>query len=135
MIDIGSSVSLINSKLKTYILTNRSNFAKPPTIKLCGAGDKELTKDGYYSLEISLNGRKPFHYCMFINQLQVPCILGMDFLAKAGVVIDTQSNKILLSDKPNPISPVKLTLTNPKQLTLAANLENAINLPCEMNFP
>ena len=135
LLDTGSSVTLINSKLKSKILQKGSNTAKSPSIKLCGAGGTELKQNGCFSLQIKLNGKKLFHNCLFIDQLQVPCILGMDFMPKIGAVIDTNTNTISFSTNPsNRTRQFNVALCNDKPITLLPFSENAIELPCSEKF-
>ena len=135
LLDTGSSVTLINSKLKPQILHKGSNAAKSPSIKLCGAGGTELKQNGCFSLELVLNGKKQFHNCLFIDQLQVPCILGMDFMSKIGAVIDTNSNNISFSINPKTKTrKLNIALCNGKPLTLSPYSKNAIELPCPERY-
>ena len=120
LLDTGSSVTLINSKLKPQILRKGSNAAKSPSIKLCDAGGTELKQNGCFSLELVLNGKKQFHNCLFIDQLQVLCILGMDFMSNIGAVIETNTNNISFSINPkHQPCKVNITLSNTKPLTLS----------------
>ena len=133
--DTGSSVTLINRKHKPQILHKGSNAAKSPSIKLCGAGGTELKKNGCFSLELVLNGKKQCHDCLFIDQLQVPCILGMDFMSKIGAVIDTNLNNISFSINPKTkLRKLNIALCNNKPLRLLPYSENAIELPCPEQF-
>lgn len=55
----------------------------------------------FMRVKISL-GRKHLHHpVLFIKGLEVPCILGMDFVSKARVVIDTENQKIRMEDIPH----------------------------------
>ena len=88
-------------------------MAKSPSVKLCGAGGTELSQSGCFSLELDIYGRKQFHNWLFIDQLQVPCILGMDFLSKLGAIIETNTNTISFSSVPRkPPRKLNINLTN-----------------------
>ena len=52
-------------------------------------------------VKISLGGKQLHHPVLFIKGLQVPCILGMDFMSRARVIIDTQNQKIRMGDFPH----------------------------------
>ena len=78
------------------ILVKGSNLTRGPILKLCGADGKELQNDGCYSIKITTNSTTFWHNVIFIKNLQVPCNLGMDFLSKAGISIDTATNKVRL---------------------------------------
>ena len=54
LMDTGSTVTLIDSKLKKDILLKGSNPARGPILKLCGADGKELQNDSYYSIQITI---------------------------------------------------------------------------------
>ena len=89
LFDTGSLVSLVDERFKAEILLKGTNAALSPSICLCGANGKELQQTGCYSIQISLGKWQVFHNLIFIKDLQVPCILGMDFMASQNVVIDT----------------------------------------------
>ena len=71
-----------------------SCFAAPQA--LSNHDGKELQNNGCYSIQITINSTSFWHIVIFIENLQVPCILGMDFLSKAVISIDTATNKIRL---------------------------------------
>ena len=94
-------------------------------VKLCGAGGKELTNSGCYSLHCYLGKTGYWHNLTFIDNLQVPCILGMDLLSKADITIDTGRQTITYGrSKPTtfaarklvlkPYSEIQIRLTAPK---------------------
>ena len=87
LFDTGSSVSLVDKRFKSLILVKGRNAALSPSIRLCGANGKELQQSGCYSIKISLGKRQVYHSLIFIKDLQVPYILGMDFMANQNVVI------------------------------------------------
>ena len=127
------------------ILVKGSNLARGPILKLCGAEGKELQNDGCYSIQITTNSTSFWHNVIFIKNLQVPCIVGMDFLSKAGISIDTATNKIrlgkrqLAKGKTFSVYPIKnvtlpakseslVTLTAPKVFTQGL-VEESLQLP------
>ena len=66
--DTGSTVTLIDSKLKKDILLKGSYPARRPILKLCGADEKELQNDGCYSIQITINSTSFWHNVIFIPQ-------------------------------------------------------------------
>ena len=53
--------------------------APPPHVKLCNANGKELKTLGCYSTPLKVGNQHMTHDILFINNLQISCILGMDF--------------------------------------------------------
>ena len=82
LFDTGSTVTLMNSKLKMKLLTAGLNPARPPPVRLCGPDGKPLKTAGCYSLEFDFKGNTRHHNVLFIDNLQVNCIIGMDLMAK-----------------------------------------------------
>ena len=111
-------------------------------VKLCGAGGKELTNSGCYSLQCLLGQTNYWHNFTFIDNLQVPCILGMDILSKAAVSIDTGRQTITFGrSKPTtfaartskkvvlqPYSEIQIKLTAPKSFAQGL-IESSSSLP------
>ena len=93
LLDTGSSVTLCNSellpKLKEY--TNRLPKRK---LDLRSANGDLLRIQDHRQGMIVLNNRHTSTDIVFINNLQVPCILGMDYLQAAGIVIDTGAKRL-----------------------------------------
>ena len=125
--DTGSTVTLIDSKLKKDILLKGSNPARGPILKLCGADGKELHNDGCYSIQITINSTSFWHNVIFITNLQVPWIIGMDFLSKAGISIDTATNKIRLG-KSNLAKGKSFSVYPVHNITLPAKSETLVTL-------
>ena len=126
LFDTGSSVSLVEERFKSEILLKETNAALSPSICLCGANGKELQQTGCYSIKISLGKGQVFHNLIFIKDLQVPCILGMDFMANQNVVIDSAKRVInFAAKKPGNTT---LTLRGSKAIHLTPHLETAISL-------
>ena len=127
LFDTGSSISLVDERYKSNILLKGTNAASSPSVCLCGANVKELQQAGCYSDRISLCKRQVFHNLIFIKDLQVPCILGMDFMASQNVVIDAakRQNKFAAKKPGNTMS----TLTGTKAIHLPPYSETAITIP------
>ena len=142
LLDTGSSISLINSSLKKHLLPQGSNMAKAPMVKLCGAGGKELTNLGCYSLHCSLGKNNYWHNLTFIDKLQQPCIIGMDLLSKVNITIDAGRQTITYGrSKPTPFaactsqkfvlepySETQIKLTAPKAFSQGL-IESSSSLP------
>ena len=131
--DTGSTVTLIDSKLKKDILGKGSNLACGPILKLCGADGKELQNDGCYSIQITINSTSFWHNVIFIKNLQVTCIVGMDFLSKAGISIDTATNKIRLG-KSKLAKGITFSVYPIQNITLPAKSETLVTLAAPKAF-
>ena len=76
------------------------------------------------------------HKVLFVDGLQVPCILGMDFMRKARITIDTQAGKIRMepplpgSYKHNPARLLKLK----KDVTIKPREEMQVIGECDTTF-
>ena len=71
-------------------------------------------------MAIKVNGHIIHQYVHFIENLQVPCILGMDFMKRARITIDI-SNKRIKMGKPL-VTRDKVLFLN-KDITLEPNCE------------
>ena len=118
LFDTGSAISLVDSK---YLNLVRADQVKGPTIKPCGANGTPLTNKGTYEVTIKVNGHMIQQHVHFIENLQVPCILGMDFMKRARITIDI-SNKRIRMGKPL-VSRDKVLFLS-KDITLEPNCEN-----------
>ena len=132
LFDTGSSVSLVDERFKSDIVLKGTNAALSPSIRLCGANGKELQQTGCYSIKISLAKRQVFHNLIFKRDLQVPCILGMDFMARQNVVIDAAKRLIKFAVK-KPGNTTS-TLSSSKAIHLTPHSETAISLPVPFPF-
>ena len=81
LFDTGSAISLVDSKYMSLI---KSGQRRGPSIKLCGANGSPLTNKDTYEMTIKVNNRMILQPVHFIENLQVPCILGMDFMKELG---------------------------------------------------
>ena len=96
LFDTGSSFTLINSDLKSKLISNAESPVKGSPIKLCAANGQLLRTRGTYLLDISLFNHTFQIPVQFIDNLQLPCIIGMDFMSKAKVVIHVSFYNIKL---------------------------------------
>ena len=133
LLDTGSTVTLVDSNLMKNILVKGSKLACGPMLKLCGADGKELQNDGCYSIKITINSTNFWHNVIFIKNVQVPCILGMNFLSKAGNYIDTATNTIQLGK--SKLARGKTYSVYPiKNITLPAKSESLVTLTAPKAF-
>ena len=130
LLDTGSSVTLVNSKYKKTIVLRGTNAAVPPAVRLCGADGKELITSGCFSIRTTLGPVNTFHNILFVDNLQVPCILGMDFMGKSNIILDTRRQIICIA-RPKKTDYVLMTTT---KTHLPANSETLINLPSPVSF-
>ena len=131
LFDTGSTVTLVNAALKPRILAAGSNAARPPQVRLCGADGKELRTAGCYSIECSFGAVNLFHNVLFIHDLQVDCIIGMDLMARGNVVIDTVKRSIKTSRSPAKTDFVLLTQ---KAKVYEPQSETLLSLPSPVHF-
>ena len=94
LLDTGSAVSIFNSQLlKT--LGPRSRRVQNKQLDLRAANGQSLSVRDHRLADITLNNRTTPTEMIFVDNLQVPCILGMDYLQKAGIIIDAGERKLL----------------------------------------
>ena len=94
LFDTGSSFTLINPNLKSKLISANDLPVKGNPIKLCAANGQLLNSKGTYLLDITLTNRSFQIPVQFIDNLQLPCIIGMDFMSKANITICASSQKI-----------------------------------------
>ena len=120
------TVSLVDERYKPDIILKGTNAAFHPTVRLCGANGKKLQQSGCYSIKISLGKRQVFHNPIFIKDLQVPFILGMDFMARQNVVI--YASKRLIKFAAKKPGNTTTTLSGSKAIHLTPHSETAISI-------
>ena len=125
LFDTGSSFTLINSKLKHQIIN--SNAVKIPgsSIKLCAANGQILNSKGTYWVDIQFAKHTFKTTVQFIDNLQLPCIIGMDFMSKANITICANSKTIKIGSPP-PLSSVPIISS--KKIHLPAFSETLVPL-------
>ena len=128
LFDTGSAISLIDSR---YLCLVRADQNKGPSIKLCGANGTPLTNKGTYEVNIKVNGRLLKQHVHFIENLQVPCILGMDFMKQARITIDVSNKRIKMG---KPLATRDKVLFLNKDITLEPNCEKQVDLPVPWSF-
>ena len=69
-----------------------------PILRAANGGKLPISR--FMRVKINLGGKQLHHPVLFIKGLQVPCILGMDFMSRARVIIDTQKQKIPMEEVP-----------------------------------
>ena len=120
LFDTGSTYTLVNSRLKSTILGQNHISPGIKHVQLCAANGDALKTKGSYSIDISFSNRTIKHPVIFVDCLQVDCIVGMDFMSTSNISIDTKRQKIILGKKPQ--TPV-LTLFSKKSILLPPNSE------------
>ena len=86
---------------------------------------------GCYEIALKVGNRRMTHKILIIDNLQICCILGMDFMSQHNVIIDAA--KLWFGSRPNDISSTK-TLTYPKPVHLPANSEICLKFPVPNSF-
>ena len=79
LFDTGSAITLVDAKYMNLI---EAGQRRGPTIRLCGANGTPLINKGTFEMKIKVNKQVILQNVHFIENLQVPCILGMDFIKK-----------------------------------------------------
>ena len=98
LFDTGSAVTLCDSSIKVSLSANPQEIPLNTLPQLHSANGGPLAVTSAIMLNITLpNHRSYRHPVIFVENLQVPCILGMDFMRKARVLIDTANGKIRLA--------------------------------------
>ena len=123
LFDTGSAITLVDAKYMNLIVSGQK---RGPTIRLCGANGTPLINKGTYEMTIKVNKRVIMQNVKFIENLQVPCILGMDFMKRARITIDV-SRKCIKMGKPL-VNQEKVLFLN-KDITLEPNSERQVDLP------
>ena len=90
LFDTGSTCTLVHSKLKSKILNSDTSACLTQKIKLCTANGEMLKTHGSYSISIKFASRQFTHSIIFIDHLQVDCIIGMDFMSAANISINAR---------------------------------------------
>ena len=73
------------------------------------------------------------HKILFIDNLQIGSILGMDFMSQHNIIIDAAKRSLRFGSGPTNISTTNI-LTYPKTLHLPANSEISVKLPVPNSF-
>ena len=133
LFDTGSLVSLANGKLKHKVITNSTRRVAAPPVKLCGVDGKELQTLGCYEIPLKVGNRHMRHKILFIDNLQIGCILGMDFMSRHNIIIDAARHSLRFGSQPNNISSTNILYFS-KTLHLPANSESSIKLPVPHSF-
>ena len=82
-------------------------------------------------MAIKVNKQVIQQHVHFIENLQVPCILGMDFMKRARITIDISNKRIKMG---KPLATREKVLFLNKDITLDPNCERQVDLPVPWNF-
>ena len=122
LFDTGSTYSLAHAKWKPTLLASHDQPCKGPLVKLCAANGQLLETCGTYRVQFTINNKTFWHKLMFIEGLQVDCIIGMDLMAKANITIDTRRRKLVMGTPLN----TPTTLFSRKRIHLPAHSETCL---------
>ena len=100
LLDTGSAVTLCNSELLKP-LNELSIRQMKRNLDLRAANGEPLCIRDIRKAEVHLNGHQTPTEIIFVDNLQVPCILGMDYLNQAGILIDAGERKLLFKNPRN----------------------------------
>ena len=98
LLDTGSAVSLCNSELLRH-LKDETSRQKKSRLDLRAANGDSLRIRDIRRAQVHLNGRYTPTEMIFVDHLQVPCILGMDYLNQAGILIDAGERKLIFKNR------------------------------------
>ena len=128
LFDTGSAITLVDAKFLNLI---ESGQRRGPSIRLCGANGNPLINKGTYEMAIRVNKQVILQNVHFIENLQVPCILGMDFMKRARITIDVSKKCIRMG---KPLATREKVLFLNKDITLEPNCERQVDLPVPWTF-
>ena len=100
LLDTGSAVSLCNSELLKH-MKDETSRQKKSNLDLRAANGDSLRIRDIRRAKVHLNGRYTPTEMIFVDHLQVPCILGMDYLNQAGILIDAGERKLIFRNRGN----------------------------------
>jgi len=98
LFDTGSTVTLCHARyLPAMTNLYEGNRSSGPAPRLTSANGSPLNVVATRVMDVQLSPKRNCrHSIYFVRNLQVPAIIGMDFMGKNGVVIDTAKQKIRL---------------------------------------
>ena len=97
---LSTAVSLCNSDLLRH-LKDQTSRQKKSNLDLRAANGDSLRIRDIRRAKVHLNGHYTPTEMIFVDNLQVPCILGMDYLSQAGIMIDAGERKLIFRNKGN----------------------------------
>ena len=100
LLDTGSAVTMCNSQLLKP-LKGISTRQMKQNLDLRAANGEPLCIRDIRKAEVHLNGHQTPTEIIFVDNLQVPCILGMDYLNQAGILIDAGERRLLFKTPKN----------------------------------
>ena len=109
LVDSGSSVSAINSKLFNRSKLQHLPIQSPSISKITGAGGAQHPVSGQINIEFRIGGVTISHKFLLIPALQNLMILGTDFLSKNKARLDWESNTLSLLDRTIAINAIKIS--------------------------
>ena len=107
-----------------------------PDLKTANGSSLRISKCVMVPIKLPNSTRDIHHKVLLVDGLQVPCILGMDFMKKARIIIDTQAGKIKMepplpgSFKHNPARLLKVK----QEVTIKPQEEMLVIGECDINF-
>ena len=120
LFDTGSSVLLANGNLKHEVINHTTRRVAAPPL-------------GCYEIPLKVGNRYMTHKILFIENLQIGCILGMDFMSRHNIINDAAKRSLRFGSRPNSLSFTNI-LSSPKTIHLPANSESSIKLPVSQPF-
>ena len=128
LFDTGSAISLVDTK---YLKLIKFGQPKAPSIRLCGANGTPLQNKGTYELKVTVKGKSFMQSVHFIENLQIPCILGMDFMKRARISLDIGRKCTKMG---RALSNYERILFLSKDVSLEPNSERQVDLQIPWTF-
>ena len=131
----GSGVTLCNSNIRPMVGLPCSSLGLPE-LKTANGSSLHVTRCVMVPIKLPNSTKEIHHKVLFVEGLQVPCILGMDFMKKARIIIDTLAGKIKV-EPPLPGSfkhnPARL-LRVKREVSIKPREEIQVIGECDINF-
>ena len=94
LFDTGSTVTLCHAKyLPNVVSTSKSSYTYFPDLRSANGSSLKVIESKWVTIQLKA-GDKRLHLVYFVKNLQVDTIIGMDFMSKHKVTIDTSTRKI-----------------------------------------
>ena len=98
LIDTGSTISVLHPDKYLAIPEDRRPQLQPYDDHLVMGDGSKVRPLGKAKIEFSVGGNYVMTYNMVIAEVEVPAVLGYDFLKSRGAILDICSQKLMLND-------------------------------------
>ena len=134
LFDTGSTVTLVHARYMPAILRSCSSDRPVRTTAsptLASANGTTLHVEGTFLIPIAIGKDYFSHDVCFVRDLQVPCIIGMDFMSRHSIQLDTATKRICIppTNRQVPANPVGQDVRAHRAINLPAYSETKISVP------